>query len=103
MPTNPNIIASKTVGGDVLVFDQTLHPSDPKDNNCSPQVRLKGHNKEGYGLSWNPHQAKSGLLASSADDQFVITWDINSAGETPATLTPLSIFRGHTDVVEVRC
>jgi len=100
MPANPNIIATKTVGGDVLIFDQTLHPSEPKDSNCLPEVRLKGHSKEGYGLSWNPHQSKSSFLASGADDMFVITWDINTAGETNSTINPHSIFRGHTDVVE---
>ena len=101
MPGNPNIMATKTIAGDVLVFDYTRHPSIPKDDTCNPQIRLKGHSKEGYGLSWNPHESKKGWLASAADDQIVCTWDVNAAGDMPATLNPANIYRGHTDVVEV--
>lgn len=33
---------------------------------CSPDLRLRGHQKEGYGLSWNPNL--SGCLLSASDD-----------------------------------
>lgn len=33
---------------------------------CSPDLRLRGHQKEGYGLSWNPNL--SGNLLSASDD-----------------------------------
>lgn len=39
--------------------------SDPSGE-CSPDLRLKGHQKEGYGLSWNPNL--SGNLLSASDD-----------------------------------
>ena len=33
---------------------------------CRPDIRLKGHTKEGYGLSWNPNL--NGNLLSASDD-----------------------------------
>ena len=55
MPQNPCVIATKTPSSDVLVFDYTKHPSKPDPNGvCHPDLRLRGHQKEGYGLSWNP-------------------------------------------------
>lgn len=96
MPQNPCIIATKTPTSDVLVFDYTKHPSKPglydsknytsaesttNDNlqgfhgffsykdpsgECTPDLRLRGHQKEGYGLSWNPNL--SGCLLSASDD-----------------------------------
>lgn len=55
MPQKYNILASKTVGGDILIFDYKQHPTRPEiESVCKPQLRLTGHDKEGYGLSWNP-------------------------------------------------
>jgi len=54
MPQNPHIIGTKTPSSDVLIFDYTKHPSTPDATaGCNPELRLKGHSKEGYGLSWN--------------------------------------------------
>ena len=39
--------------------------SDPSGE-CHPELRLKGHQKEGYGLSWNPNM--NGHLLSASDD-----------------------------------
>lgn len=33
---------------------------------CNPDLRLRGHQKEGYGMSWNPNL--SGHLLSASDD-----------------------------------
>uniref|UniRef100_A0A8C2PS49 Retinoblastoma binding protein 4, like n=1 Tax=Cyprinus carpio TaxID=7962 RepID=A0A8C2PS49_CYPCA len=67
MPQNPCIIATKTPTSDVLVFDYTKHPSKPDPSGeCSPDLRLRGHQKEGYGLSWNANL--SGNLLSASDD-----------------------------------
>ncbi len=42
MPQNPNIIATKTPSGDVLVFDYTNHPvRAPPERGCQPDLRLK--------------------------------------------------------------
>jgi histone-binding protein RBBP4 len=48
MPQNPNLIATKTITGDVNVFDRTKHSSDPAtDGVCRPDIVLKGQKKEG--------------------------------------------------------
>lgn len=39
--------------------------SDPSGE-CNPDLRLRGHQKEGYGLSWNSNL--SGHLLSASDD-----------------------------------
>jgi histone-binding protein RBBP4 len=49
MPQNPNLIATKTIFGDVNVFDRTKHTSEPaSDGVCKPDIVLKGHKKEGW-------------------------------------------------------
>lgn len=63
MPQNPHIIGTKTPSSDVLVFDYTKHSSVPESNSgCNPELRLKGHSKEGYGLSWNANKVSFCLL-----------------------------------------
>lgn len=48
MPQNPDLIATKTVAGDVFVFDRTKHSSEPdRDGVCKPNIRLVGQMKEG--------------------------------------------------------
>ncbi|NXD06667.1 RBBP7 protein, partial [Nothocercus nigrocapillus] len=67
MPQNPSVIATKTPSADVLVFDYTKHPTKPDTSGeCNPDLRLRGHLKEGYGLSWNSNL--SGHLLSASDD-----------------------------------
>ena len=61
-----NIIASKTVSGEIHIFDYFKHPSRPNETIVKPDLRLQGHNKEGFGLSWNPN--KAGYLLSGSDD-----------------------------------
>lgn len=47
---------------------------------CRPEHRCKGHTKEGYGLSWNPHV--EGRLLSGSDDGLVCYWDLRDGGQT---------------------
>lgn len=100
MPQNPHLIATKTPmpGGDVLVFDYSRHPATPVDNKCTPEFRLKGHTKEGYGLSWNA--LKPGYLLSASDDSTVCLWDIQALPAGARTLDKLQAFSGHSSVVE---
>ncbi|XP_065838108.1 histone-binding protein RBBP4-like [Oscarella lobularis] len=99
MPQNPYIIGTKTPGSDVLIFDISKHPSKPDSSGTSnPQLRLKGHTKEGYGLSWNLEE--EGLLLSSSDDHTVCLWDVRSAPQEQKTLEAKNIYTGHTSVVE---
>lgn len=78
MPQEPFIIATKTVNADVYVFDYSKHPSKPSsDGKCKPDIVLKGHSTEGYGLAWSPHN--SGHLLSGSDDAQICLWDITGA------------------------
>lgn len=55
MPQNPDLIATKTVSGDVNVFDRTKHETTaPKDGACKPDIRLKGQIKEGWAFPAAP-------------------------------------------------
>lgn len=45
-----------------MFFHLFLDPS----GECNPDLRLRGHQKEGYGLSWNSNL--SGHLLSASDD-----------------------------------
>lgn len=99
MPQNPHIIGTKTPSSDVLIFDYTKHPSVPDNNaGCNPELRLKGHSKEGYGLSWNAN--KEGYLLSASDDHTICLWDINQATKEAKTLQAMNTFNGHGGVVE---
>ncbi|KAL3869278.1 hypothetical protein ACJMK2_041981 [Sinanodonta woodiana] len=52
MPQNPSIMATKTSYSEVLIFDCTKHTYAPDPSGlCSPELILKSHHKEGYGLS----------------------------------------------------
>jgi len=70
-PQNPNIIATMTNTGDVLIFDRSKHSSVPKGT-VNPQIRCIGHDEEGFGLCWNPHEA--GKLATGSNDGTVKLW-----------------------------
>jgi len=99
MPVNSDIIATKTVSGLVYIFDYTKHSSNPNtDGICEPLMKLKGHTKEGYGLSWSTKQ--TGRLASGSDDEIVCVWDMDTNGSlNGAELEPTVVFRDHRGVV----
>uniref|UniRef100_A0A7M4FU69 RB binding protein 7, chromatin remodeling factor n=1 Tax=Crocodylus porosus TaxID=8502 RepID=A0A7M4FU69_CROPO len=99
MPQNPCIIATKTPTADVLVFDYTKHPSKPDPSGeCNPDLRLRGHQKEGYGLSWNSNL--SGHLLSASDDHTVCLWDISAGPTEGKVIDAKAVFTGHSAVVE---
>lgn len=80
MPQKSSHIATKTVSGSVCIFDYTKHPSNPPDSIIRPQVLLKGHTKEGYGLDWSGVVA--GRLLSGSDDGVVCMWDIEAGSSS---------------------
>jgi histone-binding protein RBBP4 len=48
MPQNPDLIATKAVTGEVLIFDRTKHSSEPERGGvCKPDIRLVGQKREG--------------------------------------------------------
>jgi histone-binding protein RBBP4 len=106
MPQNCEIIATKSPSGLVYVFDYTKHPSVPGESGSEPLLKLRGHKKEGYGLSWNPKT--EGRLASGSDDKLVCVWDIQAAitsnkGKGANELEPILTYGDHTSVVEDVC
>lgn len=70
-PQNPNIIATLSVDGKVLIYDRTKHSSNPSGT-PSPELELVGHTEEGFGLNWNPHEA--GCLVTGSQDRTVLLW-----------------------------
>ncbi|KAM0788100.1 Histone-binding protein rbbp4 [Microbotryomycetes sp. NB124-2] len=100
MPQNPDLIATKTVMGEVYVFDRTKHSSQPTNDVCKPDITLRGHSKEGYGLSWNPLSSKAGHLLSASEDTTVCHWDVNGYTKGEASMEPLTVYKGHTAIVE---
>eukprot|EP00252_Welwitschia_mirabilis_P023960 TRINITY_DN6926_c0_g1_i1.p1 TRINITY_DN6926_c0_g1~~TRINITY_DN6926_c0_g1_i1.p1 ORF type:complete len:429 (+),score=97.16 TRINITY_DN6926_c0_g1_i1:23-1309(+) len=98
MPQKPSLIGTKTVSSDVYVFDCEKHPSEPADAMaCNPDLILKGHTDEGYGLSWSP--MKEGYLLSGSHDKVICLWDINSSCENKI-LEAKQVFQAHKSAVE---
>lgn len=98
-PQNHFLVATKTVSADVYVFDYSKHPSKaPSDGECKPDIRLKGHNNEGYGLSWSTQ--REGFLVSGSDDAQICVWDIKELASDATDLQALQKFSGHVGVVE---
>ncbi len=105
MPQNHFIVASRGPNPEIFIWDLTKHCSFPEDDSVPcPQGVCVGHKAEGYGLCWNRH--KEGLLISSSEDQTVCLWDVNeisaakSNSKSGTQMKPISVFSGHTDVVE---
>ncbi|OCH88748.1 WD40 repeat-like protein [Obba rivulosa] len=98
MPQNPDLIATKAVSGEVLIFDRTKHSSEPERGGvCKPDIRLVGQHKEGYGLAWNP--LKTGHILGASEDMTVCHWDINSYSKAKPSIEPTTVFKGHTSIV----
>lgn len=97
MPQNPSLIATKTKTSEVFVFDCSKHPIEPQSGSCNPDIRLKGHTEEGYGLSWSP--LKEGYLLSGSHDSKICLWDI-CATPQDKLLKAKDTYAVHEDVVE---
>ncbi|KAI5854315.1 WD40-repeat-containing domain protein [Tricharina praecox] len=98
MPQKPDIIATMCADGNALVFDRTKHPLQPDNlTRCIPEMVLKGHAKEGYGLAWNPH--KEGHLLTGSEDTTVRLWDITSWTKANKTISHSHCYTHHTAIV----
>lgn len=108
-PQKPNLIATKTNSGLIYLFDYTTHESTPPaDGRCTPLLKLRGHEKEGYGLAWNTK--REGRLASAGDDHLACVWDVDtnssssssSKGKSPESqeIDPIIVLQDHGSVVE---
>ena len=106
MPQNPSLIATKSPSAEVLIFNYTKLASLPREQLMSmnadvcPELRLRGHTKEGYGLSWNPNA--SGNILSASDDHTICLWNIEKPPTEGRFVDPMATFCGHQAVVEVK-
>ena len=73
-PQNPNIIATMCTDGRVMIWDKSKHSSMPTGS-VNPQMELLGHGKEGFGLSWSPHEGSQ--LATGSEDKTVKLWQVS--------------------------
>lgn len=78
MPQKPNLVGTKTSSCEVYVFDCAKQAEKQQDD-CDPDLRLKGHDKEGYGLSWSPF--KEGYLVSGSHDNKICLWDVSALAQ----------------------
>lgn len=98
MPQKPDVIATMCADGNVLIFDKTRHPLKPAtETKCIPEMTLQGHDKEGYGLCWNPH--KEGQLLTGSEDATVKLWDTTAYTKSNTTLHPVETYTHHTAIV----
>lgn len=88
MPQNGSIVGAKTSGCEVYVFDCAKQESKPQSG-CDPDLRLRGHDKEGYGLSWNP--GKAGYILSGSHDSKICLWDVSALAEEKV-LDPMHVY-----------
>ncbi|KAI9302439.1 WD40-repeat-containing domain protein [Cunninghamella echinulata] len=96
-----DIIATKSRSGDVYIFDCSTYDAEPKkDEKFNPTLTLKGHEKEGYGLAWNPHNGKVNHLLSAGFDSIICEWDISGTAQENKEIQPLRTYKGHTAGVE---
>lgn len=99
MPQNQSVLATKNINSEVQIFDYTKHPSKPSnDGKSNPDLRLKGHETEGYGLAWS--SLREGYILSGSDDSLVCLWDISSITKENNIISPLHIVKQHNSVVE---
>lgn len=97
MPQNQALVAAKTSGSEVYVFDCTKQLVNAGGGNCDPDLRLRGHDKEGYGLSWSPF--KQGYLLSGSNDCKICLWDVTAMPQDKI-LEANNVYGGHESVVE---
>ena len=82
--------------GRVMIWNRTKHTSVP-NGQVKPELELVGHEKEGFGLSWSPHDA--GHLASGSEDKTVRLWDITQSSKSNRLLHAARTYTHHTSIV----
>ncbi|KAI0129980.1 WD domain-containing protein [Xylariales sp. AK1849] len=95
-PQNPDLIATLATSHSILIFDRTKHSVTP-NGKVNFQIELKGHEQEGFGLSWNPHE--QGCLASGSEDETVRLWDLKNLQAGSTILSPERTYTHHTSIV----
>ncbi|KPI90429.1 hypothetical protein ABL78_0505 [Leptomonas seymouri] len=75
MPAETNILAVKTGSGFVGVYNTVQEQRENSAGHTLPDALLRGHNRGGFGLSWNT--LKPGYIASASDDGYVNYYDVS--------------------------
>jgi len=96
MPQNPDIVAAKTCNSEVYVFDF----SKQRGIEFAPDLRLRGHDQEGYGLSWSPF--KSGYLLSGSHDNKICLWDVPAASQE-SVIDPVHVYEVVFRIIDESC
>ena len=74
-PQNPRILSSWSASGNTYIFDMQRLPSTPGPTPVfDPDIALRGHDNEGYGLAWNYFLPS--IIATTADDGKTCVYDI---------------------------
>ncbi|CAA3026041.1 WD-40 repeat-containing MSI2-like [Olea europaea subsp. europaea] len=89
MPRNQGLVAAKTSGSEVYVFKCTKQLVNTGGGSCNPDLRLRGHDKEEYGLSWSPF--KGGYLLSGSNDCKICSWDVSAMPQDKILKANMSI------------
>jgi histone-binding protein RBBP4 len=105
MPSNHFVVATRGPSEEVYIWDLSKHESFSTEATPAPQLVLRGHTGEGYGLAWCgvPGEENEGRLATCADDKTVMIWDVKKAlaeGKNGMEVNPTVTLRYHSDVVE---
>jgi len=95
-PQNPNLIATMCTNGSIMIWDKSKHSSLPSGK-PNPEIELQGHELEGYGLSWSPHEP--GRLATASEDKTVRLWDITQASKSVRSLQETRRYTHHSAIV----
>ncbi|KAK4765036.1 hypothetical protein SAY86_026126 [Trapa natans] len=96
MPQKSALVAVKTNSSEVYVVDCHNPAEKEKKEAFDPDIRLRGHSEEGYGLSWSP--LKSGYLLSASHDKKICLWDVSAVAEAKA-VDAMHIYEGHENAV----
>ncbi|RWV97758.1 hypothetical protein BHE74_00032893 [Ensete ventricosum] len=122
MPQRPSIVATKTCGAEVHVFDCGQRPPRPiEGTNAGPDLVLRGHATEGYGVvlespqgglslerilrfqylfvgledvAW--HLKNENIFGSVGDDHLLMIWDLRSS----SLKKPQHLVTAHEDEVK---
>ncbi|GLT86079.1 hypothetical protein SLE2022_042420 [Rubroshorea leprosula] len=97
MLQKPTMIAAKTSGTEIFLFDYAKQAENQQEHEFDPELRLRGHDKEGYGLSWSPF--KEGYLLSGSQDHKICLWDVSAAPQDKV-LDAMHVYEAHESVVE---
>jgi histone-binding protein RBBP4 len=81
-------IASRTAYGEIHIFNT----SSTKKDKIAPELKLSGHDTEGYALEWNPN--KHGYIISGSYDGKLSLWDTRNR-EKGEVVLPLMNFSFH--------